>query len=61
MIQELVFIVSAIITYLLGKLSKKLNWNENLPIPIQNIIIGFVVFGIVVLYQKATGEEIVIQ
>lgn len=61
MIEELVFIFSAIVTYILGKLSKKFNWNENLPIPIQNIIVGFIVFGIVILYQKAIGEVIDVQ
>lgn len=61
MIEELVFIFSAIITYGLGKISKKLKWNENLPIPIQNILVGFVVFGIVILYQKSMGEAIDVQ
>ena len=61
MIEELVFIFSAILTYVLGKISKKFNWNENLPIPIQNILVGLIVFGIVILYQKATGETIAIQ
>ena len=57
MINELVLIFSTIVTYVLGKLSKRFNWNETLPIPMQNILVGFLVFAIVFLYQKATGME----
>lgn len=61
MIDQLVLIFSAIVTYVLGKVSKKRGWNENLPIPIQNVIVGALVFLVVFLYQKATGEVINIQ
>ena len=30
----------------MGKISKRFNWNETLPIQIQNIIIGAIVIGI---------------
>lgn len=56
MIKELILIFSAIVTYGFGKLSKKFKWNENLPIPIQNLIVGCMVFVVVFLYQKAIGE-----
>lgn len=61
MIEELIMIFSAILTYTLGKLSKKFNWNETLPIPMQNILVGFIVFVIVLIYKKATGSEILIE
>ena len=43
-ISYLVYIVSTIFTYVMGILSKKHKWNESLPIPIQNLVIGLVVF-----------------
>ena len=61
MINELVLIFSAIVTYFLGIASKKFKWNDNLPIPFQNLIIGALVFVVYFLYQKATGETIDIQ
>lgn len=45
-VQVLVYIITTLFTYILGKVSKHLNWNETLPIPIQNIIIGFIAAGI---------------
>lgn len=61
MINELVLIFSAIVTYVLGKVSKKFKWNDNLPIPMQNLLVGILVFVVVVLYQKATGAIVNIQ
>lgn len=58
MIKELVYVISTILTYVLGKISKKYHWNENLPIPVQNVLVGLIVFGIAVLYQKATSTPI---
>lgn len=48
-IQVLVYIVTTLFTYILGKVSKHFGWNETLPIPIQNIIIGFISAGIGIL------------
>ncbi len=48
-IQVLVYIVTTLFTYILGKVSKYFGWNETLPIPIQNIIIGFISAGIGIL------------
>lgn len=45
-VQVLVYIITTLFTYILGKVSKQFNWNETLPIPIQNIIIGFIAAGI---------------
>ena len=44
MINTLIYIVSTILTYILGILAKKFKWNEQIPIPIQNILVGIVVF-----------------
>lgn len=38
-VQVLVYIVTTLFTYILGKVSKHFCWNETLPIPVQNIII----------------------
>lgn len=38
------FIVSTTFTYLMGILSKKYKWNDTLPIPLQNVLIGIIVF-----------------
>lgn len=43
-INYLIFIVSTIMTYILGIISKKHKWNETLPIPIQNCLVGIIVF-----------------
>lgn len=48
-VQVLVYIVTTLFTYILGKVSKYFGWNETLPIPIQNIIIGFISAGIGIL------------
>ena len=48
-IQVLVYIVTTLFTYILGKVSKHFGWNETLPIPIQNIIVGFISAGIGIL------------
>lgn len=61
MIQELIPFVSAIVTYVLGKISKKFNWNESLPIPVQNVMVGILVFLAVYVYNKVIGTEIVVQ
>ena len=50
-IQVLVYIVSTLFTYIFGKVSKHFGWNETLPIPIQNIIIGFICAGIGILFH----------
>ena len=61
MIETLTYFTSAIVTYVLGLLSKKFQWNETLPIPVQNIIVGIIVFLLSLLIAKATGTEIDMQ
>ena len=41
-VQVLVYIITTLFTYILGKVSKHFYWNETLPIPVQNIIIGII-------------------
>lgn len=48
-IEVLVYIVTTIFTYAAGKVSKKFGWNYDLPITIQNIIIGAISAGIGIL------------
>ncbi len=48
-IEVLVYVVTTLFTYLMGKASKRFGWNYDLPIPIQNIIIGFIAAGIGIL------------
>ncbi len=43
-INYLTFIVSTTFTYIMGILSKKYKWNDTLPIPLQNVLIGIIVF-----------------
>lgn len=43
-ISYLTFICSTLFTYIFGIISKKHKWNNTLPIPIQNCIVGVGVF-----------------
>ncbi len=42
-VELLVYIITILFTYVMGILSKKFSWNETLPIPVQNILIGIIV------------------
>lgn len=48
-IDVLVYVVTTLFTYVAGKVSKHFGWNYDLPIPIQNIIIGAISAGIGIL------------
>lgn len=48
-IEVLVYIVTTLFTYIAGKVSKHFGWNYDLPITIQNIIIGAISAGIGIL------------
>ena len=61
MLEVLVYIVSTVVTYTMGIISKKLKWNEELPIPIQNIIIGIIVFVIFYLVKRPDDIELALQ
>lgn len=51
MINICVYVISTLLTYFMGLASKKFGWNEDLPIPVQNILIGIFVFGIALIYS----------
>lgn len=61
MINLIIYIVSTLLTYILGLLSKKFKWNETLPIPIQNIFVGVITFLVAYICCKVAGTEIDIQ
>lgn len=62
MINLLVYLVSTIFTYVLGIIAKKNKWNEILPIPIQNIIVGIIVFTIFyIIYRPQNAEDVIQQ
>ncbi len=60
-IQLIVYIVTTLFTYGLGKISKCFSWNETLPIPVQNIIIGFIasIIGCMIHAEGLGANEIV--
>lgn len=57
MVNTLIYIVSTVLTYILGLLAKKFKWNEQLPIPIQNILIGIVVFALAWLFATPASPQ----
>lgn len=44
MINAIIYVISTLLTYILGIISKKTGFHETLPIPIQNIIVGIFCF-----------------
>lgn len=61
-IEVLVYIVTTIFTYVLGKVSKHFGWNYTLPVPIQNIIIGTIAAGIgCLIHIENLGTNEIIQ
>lgn len=61
MIQISTYIVSTLFTYLLGIISKKKGWNSSIPIPVQNILIGIIVFIVSIVIFKITNQEIILE
>ena len=60
MLNIIIYIVSTLCTYIFGLLSKKFKWNESLPIPIQNIIIGSIVFVVALVTTKTSDPQMLI-
>ena len=58
MIKLLTYIVSTLFTYILGIISKKKGWHKTLPIPIQNIIVGIIVFILSLIIVHIQKEHI---
>lgn len=61
MIKLLTYIVSTLFTYILGVVSKKKGWHETLPIPVQNIIVGVIVFILSLIITHILKENISVQ
>ncbi len=60
-VQLIVYIVTTLFTYVLGKVSKYFRWNETLPIPIQNIAIGVIatVIGCVIHVEGLDANGVI--
>ena len=61
MIKLLTYIVSTLFTYILGIISKKEGWHKALPIPVQNIIVGAIVFVLSLIIIRVFKENISIE
>lgn len=61
-VQLIVYIVTTLFTYILGKVSKYFGWNETLSIPVQNIIIGIIAAIIgCIIHAEGLGTNEIIQ
>lgn len=60
-IQFLVYVVTTLFTYIIGKVSKHFGWNKTLPITIQNIIIIAIVsvIGILIRVENLDTNSII--
>lgn len=60
-IQFLVYVVTTLFTYIIGKLSKCFEWNYTLPITVQNIIIIAIVsiIGILIHIENLDANSII--
>lgn len=60
-IQFLVYVVTTLFTYIMGRLSKRFEWNYTLPITIQNIIIIAIVsiIGILIHIENLDSNSII--
>lgn len=57
MVNLMVYVISTLLTYFMGLASKKFGWNEELPIPVQNILVGLFVLGFALVYTHFAGIE----
>ena len=51
-------LVSGLLTFFLGRLSKKYGWNKEFPIQAQNVLVGIITCGIAMVIVHITGEDI---
>ena len=60
-IQFLVYVVTTLFTYIMGKVSKYYEWNYTLPITIQNLIIIAIVsvIGILIHVENLDANSII--
>ena len=61
MIKILTYIVSTLFTYTLGIVSKKKGWHQTLPIPVQNIIVGAIVFVLSLIIVHILKENVSVE
>ena len=65
MTNAVIYAIATLLTYFLGLYSKKKGWNDKLPIPIQNILIGIGCFlgGLVAnyIFNEQMTYEIILQ
>lgn len=61
MVNIMIYIVSTLLTYTLGLISKHFKWNESVPIPVQNILVGIIVFTIFYVIYKPDNLEDLLQ
>lgn len=61
MIKLLTYIVSTLFTYILGIISKQKGWHKTLPIPIQNVIVGIIVFILSLIIVHVQKEHISVE
>jgi ABC-type iron transport system FetAB permease component len=57
MANVIIYVISTVMTYIMGIISKKKGFHEELPIPIQNIIIGICCFLGIFLADRILGHE----
>lgn len=58
MINYITYGVSTLLTYFMGLASKKFGWNEELPIPVQNILIALFSLGISIVVMHIMNKPI---
>lgn len=58
MVNGITYVISTLFTYIMGLLSKKFGWNEEMPIPVQNILIALLVLGTTIIIQYFMKEPI---
>ncbi len=60
-VQLIVYVITTLFTYILGKVSKHFGWNETLPIPVQNIAIGIIsaVIGCVIHVEGLDASGVI--
>lgn len=61
MVNLIVYVVSTLFTYVMGVVSKYFKWNEKIPIPVQNIIVGIICFSIAYIIYKPENSEALVE
>ena len=56
-----IYTITTLFTYILGILSKQKGWHKTLPIPIQNVIVGIIVFILSLIIVHVQKEHISVE